>query len=574
MGFNSKTPALVPNVWLYRQSKAVFHYSDGLDLFAQRLPTALWLIATVAGAFFLARHAAGPTAAYLAATLTALDPNLLAHSSLLTVDVAFAAATALAVLSFLSLAKQPRVLPAVLLGAALGLALSAKFTALLLLVLPILLPILFPSMRISRPKDIIRLLFFLLLAVCTACVVINASYLFASVLTPLKDINFVHPWSQKAAAVLPNLRLPLPADFLTGIDICFQAERGTSWNTVLLGTTSGTGIWYYFLAVWLMKTPLLAIALSICGMLVLFRARVLVSSPPIRFIALSLGLFLFYFSFIFHTQVGFRYVLFCLPPFYALVGAGLAFWSRSSWRNAVLVCTILSSAGELSAYSGNLLAYTNIFVQPKAEAYRFLADSNIDWGQNRDKLSQWLEQAGISHAPVDPPHILPGVNIFSLNELAGVWWNFDEHKWARDNLRPTTHYGYTFIRFDVDQEKFASFLRDERTLKVPSLLPDQCRNSEPYQPLAAIEFQHNRTSGEIFCLLAKATSLVRFAAGLSSAQFGVVDNHGRCKTKQLQAGEQSWYRLKPGIHAFCISNKSSLLVEKISGQIQFSATLH
>ena len=52
--------------------------------------------------------------------------------------------------------------------------------------------------------------------------------------------------------------------------------------------------------------------------------RVLWTDPTLAYLGLGLALNLAYFSFFFATQVGFRFVLMCLPIVALIAGAGLA----------------------------------------------------------------------------------------------------------------------------------------------------------------------------------------------------------------------------------------------------------
>ena len=92
--FNSKTPVVIPNV-LARQT--VRRWADTRDLrlltFAARVPTLLWHLLLLLSVFLLTRSFVSPTAAYLATTGAALEPNLMAHASIATVDAAYALAT-------------------------------------------------------------------------------------------------------------------------------------------------------------------------------------------------------------------------------------------------------------------------------------------------------------------------------------------------------------------------------------------------------------------------------------------------------------------------------------------------
>src|SRR5437773_408416 len=86
------------------------------------------VLALVAATFALTRTLADERAAWIALGLTALDPSLIGHASVATVDVPYAAATVLVVWAGLTFAAQPSPGRGLRLGLALGLALLTKFT--------------------------------------------------------------------------------------------------------------------------------------------------------------------------------------------------------------------------------------------------------------------------------------------------------------------------------------------------------------------------------------------------------------------------------------------------------------
>src|SRR6185503_15041172 len=110
-------------------------------------------------------------------------------------------------------------------------------------------------------------------------------------------------------------------------------------------------------------------------------------------------------------------------------------------------------------YAGNPLSFTSAAVWPKRLVFRLISDSNVDWGQNRNKIAGWL----VREAPqgvLDPVHVVPGHNTFSLNALAGVW-DFEQHRWLREHASPRGHFGHTYLWFQVDDELYSRFLQED-----------------------------------------------------------------------------------------------------------------
>src|SRR5262245_12788251 len=87
--FNSKTPVTIPNVLAEKAARGL-GLPDDVVRFAARLPTLAWLAVLLLATGLVGRRLFGEEAGCLAVLAVALDPNVLAHGSLATVDVAYA----------------------------------------------------------------------------------------------------------------------------------------------------------------------------------------------------------------------------------------------------------------------------------------------------------------------------------------------------------------------------------------------------------------------------------------------------------------------------------------------------
>ena len=280
--------------------------------------------------------------------------------------------------------------------------------------------------------------------------------------------------------------------------------------------------------------------------------------PLLRLLAVNLIVFLVYFSLLFRVQVGYRYVLMAVPLAYVIAGAGLALLpSRPLWTilGGLVVVTALA---ENAAYLGNPLSFTNAAVQPKRLAYRLLADSNIDWGQNRERLPGWLAEREWNAARVDPVHLLPGRNVIDLNALTGVF-DFEQHRWVREHLDPGGHLGHTYLWYVVDNDTFNRFLYDTRRLLPDPFASTVCPDSLEYalQPNGSeVPFVRRRMprpdETSVACVVARRDTDVGFRVTKGSADVGVLVAPGQCRAQPLSEGQEVWWRLEPGTHALCV----------------------
>jgi hypothetical protein len=545
--FNSKTPIMVPNVLARELALRAGASPDG-ELVASRLPGLAWYAATLGVVFLIGRRHVSPTAAGLATTATALDPSLMANAAVATVDAPYTFATLWALAAALRFAEAPGPRRGGLLGLALGVAFVTKFTAVLLGPGLLLLPLAFRGWPAGGAR---RTLLGLAAVATVAVLVVDVAYLGIGLARPLGAIRWKSAVLEALAAALPGLRLPLPADFLTGLDICLAHERGRAWNVILLGRLYPDGVWHYFLSSWLLKTPVLLILAQLAGLAVALRARALFR-PALAFLGLNLLLHLGYFSVLFRAQIGYRYVLMCVPLLALLAAAG---WERCAprrWAPAAAAAVAALSAAESLPYLGNALAFTNLALQPKSAAFRYLTNSSIDWGQNRRKLRAWLPSQPFADAHLEPSHALPGVNVIGLNRLAGAV-RFEQHRWLREHATPFAHFRHTYLLFSLDEATFQRLLEEDRRL--PALPPGD-RSCAPEAttapvPLAAFGGFPDAAQAWLLCVAhAEAVDLV-----MRARQGGPAVGNPKALPRdweRLRPGDALWFRLEPGTQALVI----------------------
>ncbi len=556
----SQTPVTVLNVaadalgreLIKRYPSAVPPQHDTTWLFRRTATLALYLLLIVA-TWRLGTAVAGPTAGLLAGSATALDPSIIANGGLVTVDVAFGVATAAVLISVLRFGRAPSLWRAIMVGLAFGLAFSTKFTAVLLLFSVLTLPLSRANHRAPSLRDLVSLAAFACSAALWALLVIQAAFFFRHVGVPLGEMSFKGPLLSQVAARFPALPSPLPQELLLGIDRCMVSEHNQAWNSVLLNRFSTDGFWFYFPALFLMKTPVLALVATILGAAVAMGSGAMWTNPRLRWLTLTCGVCLLYFCVVFRAQVGYRYILFCLPLIYIIAAAG---WTKllatphSQWWPMLVACT---SAAELFAYSGNPLSFSNVLVQPKSSIYRYMADSNVDWAQNAAAVDRDLARLGIANVPRNPPHIVPGWNVLTTNWLAGAIWNRPQYRWVRENLAPDFVVQHTVLVYYISKSVFDRYLLAERTLR-PSSVPVPCAADTIIKDGASLDIKAGAMESK--CIETEGSTL-RIAAMNGTVVAGPIDIDGTCRLQWIPAANEIWYRLERGSHLFCISASPS-----------------
>jgi hypothetical protein len=556
---------------------------ERIQRFAARLPTLPWLAILLATVYGLGRSLFGEPAAHAATLAAALDPNLMAHASLATNDIAFTAATLLTLAAAVRLAKRPSPASAVLLGLALGLAFAAKFNAVLLLPSLLVLPLALTQFPRRAWRSVGRFAGILALVAAGAALAIGSAYLFRGLCQPLSSQRWMSTEMKWLAQACPSLAPPLPAGFLTGLDVTlgFQNVTGTlltghrrvDWPVLLLGHQYPGGVWFYFVLLWLLKTPLLVVAAVALGLGLLLRKGLLLTHPGARYLAASLAVWLVYLSFFLRAQIGYRFALLCIPPACLLAGAGLATLTWPAGRRMGLA-VVLVSLLENVLYAGNPLSFTSAAVWPKRRVFRLMADSNVDWGQNANRIEDWVKEARVPDPHLDPPHIVPGHNVFDLNKVAGVF-DFEQHRWLREHVDPVDHFGHTHLWFWIDDPTFERFVYERRRLVPLPLAASLCAGAGTrYAAGSRPEFQlsGNPSPGEAWIVCAETAregARLGLRAVRGHVRLGPVSPDRVPRWDTLEEGQVVWYVLEPGLHAFGLAqipNRRAWLPNDLDGR--------
>lgn len=562
--FQSTTPITLANVISKKVARRL-GITDGMtQVFISRLPGVVILGITYWCFYFFVKGYFGDNVALLATLIVILDMNLIAHSSVIAVDLAFTLATLLAIWAFMAYAdgeRPPSVERAAVCGLAIGFAFAVKYTAVLLVLL--YLPILaYAAQRLSRqgtPKGrvAIALLGHAGVAALVAIFVINVAYGFSGFFR-LSSLQLYSGFFRGLAQT--GIVMPFPEAFVSGLDKVLAVERYRPSNTVIAGRYFDNGVWYYFLLLWLLKTPISLVATGVFGTLLLAaRPAEWLRNTRLIYILICFIVFVGYFSLIFRMQVGFRYALMAVPLGAILIACGVANLSKGFQRDYsryIVLLVALVALAESLPYLGNPLSFSNSLILPKKDAFRWLADSNIDWFQNTQRDRNTISKR-FPGAVLDPPHIVPGINFFTLNRLVGVWRNFEQHKWLRDHVEPFGHINHTVVGFDVSQVQFEEFLAQDRAFSEPVSAKSACPETITYRTLErtgeiAIQQATSRKTFASVCLRVEAHTVLEITALMGSNRLGLYAQDGECVGEKLDAGQSLWFSLSPGVFPVCL----------------------
>jgi hypothetical protein len=165
-----------------------------------------------------------------------------------------------------------------------------------------------------------------------------------------------------------------------------------------LGQCSPRGWLLYYPVAFLMKTPVGTLVLILASLL-LYRAGSRLGRREANFLLLPPALLLAVMA-LARINIGLRYVLPAYPFLFVLASrlATLRALGGASgrWVSPILIGIplVLTAASSLRV-APHQLAYFNELVGGPGEGYRYLSDSNLDWGQDLKGLHAYLDHEGV-----------------------------------------------------------------------------------------------------------------------------------------------------------------------------------
>lgn len=381
-------------------------------LFRARLAIVALGAALALAVFWWTRLHWGLPAAALALLLCALSPDVLAHGQVVTMDLAVTLFIFLAVAGFERLAQ--RVTPSRVLatGLATGAAFASKSSAFVLI--PILGALAVRTAIASDswpaplgPRDsgpvaraasrVLRLAGLFAAIAGLALAVLWASYLMQPRLSPDPAVEASLEWERNwpkgrlagAVASVAKGSGALPEAYVFGVLKVFAHAEGRPG--FLAGERSDSGWWRYYPTTIALKTPPALFALLLLTLLARLEPRAAprvewcLWLPPLLYLALAASR---------PINIGHRYVLPIYPFLFVAAGRSAAWAAGAARPMARVLVAALAGACAASALRvhPHYLAYFSELAGGPANGYRYLVDSNLDWGQDLKGLASWLRR--------------------------------------------------------------------------------------------------------------------------------------------------------------------------------------
>jgi 4-amino-4-deoxy-L-arabinose transferase-like glycosyltransferase len=426
------------------------------------------VLATLALGFFVylwAYDLYGPRAALASSLLFVLSPNISAHGTLVTTDLYFALGVIVSLYYFRRYLLRPMLRNACLSALTLALAQLTKPFAIYLygvagcfLLLPFVLPNLRPTAGTLLTRRSITIYAGLVLVFFL--VVLNVGFSFDRPFIPLggyrfQSVSFIR---LQTLPVLRSFPVPLPYPYLQGLDMVKKNEQNgsTFGNIYLLGELgnhldpSFRGFKSYYATALFFKEPIALQILFVLGLVWVWKNR---SLSDFFFdealLLVAAAILLAWLSFFNRAQIGVRHML----PFFAIdvIIAGAAFVclnSMSRVRKAILCLLVLWLGVSVASYYPHMIPYMNEWVFNRKLAYKILADSNLDWGQNRRLVENFLKNN--PDVIADPTAPVSGRILVRADILVGVTETMpNQMLWLRCCHEPVAHVGYAHLLFVV-----------------------------------------------------------------------------------------------------------------------------
>ena len=416
-------------------------------LFWARIPMVLLLLLLGFYVFCWARELGGNKAGLLALFLFSFSPTFLAHGRLVTTDVGAAAGVFIGLYYFIRALKTPTKKNIILAGIFFGFAELLKFSVILLVPLFMFLAFIYWLAKSRKFKETLKIL---ILTFVIGYLLVGAVYQYHVWNYPAErqasDAKiFLAPYPQFLQDSLvwvadkPVLR-PY-AQYFTGLFMVFNRATGGN-TTYFLGEVSNQGWKNYFPVVYAIKEPL---AFHVLTLLALLYAAWSIKKPfkgwftghfP-EFAMLCFVALYWLSSLTSNLNIGVRHLLPTFPLVMVLVSLSITSGLQKI-NNLPLKKIITSLVAILLAWQiisvfnvfPFFLAYFNELVGGPQYSYLYVADSNLDWGQDLKRLAKWVGENLPAGRQVKIAYFGGGdPNYYLQNKIEGFNWQDRQTGW-------------------------------------------------------------------------------------------------------------------------------------------------
>ncbi len=306
------------------------------------------------------------------------------------------------------------------------------------------------------------------------------------------------------------------AQYLLGLIMVIQ--RSTDGNIVyFLGYVGSSGWWYYFPIVFLLKEPLPSLILILLGVIFAFSRWLKKTKEKLfdskehdsqlqKWSMISLIVFYWAYSMKSSLNIGLRHILPTIPFIYILTSASIKKWvekkrpiiKKNFWQKLFLSISEESKhlvkfgfifvllvwyLFETFSIAPQFIAYFNQLAGGPANGYKYVVDSNLDWGQDLKRLAIFVRKHHIRNLKLDyfgwadPTYYLKNkvhywasykgypkdggylaISLTTLQNAKGKLWPGqkrnpqDEYRWLKNPYKPYARIGYSIFLYKLPRK--------------------------------------------------------------------------------------------------------------------------
>ena len=484
-------PTDVNGEWNFGRALIFQTGNDAITLIrVAKLPMLLFFIISAWIIFVWTKKIFGDKPALLATFLFSFTPTIIVHSRLVTTDVALLAGVMASLYFFVHYLENQSTKNFWLAVIVFGFGQLTKFSAFLLIPLVVFLAILWAYANQQRLSGMIRMAWKAILIIV---------FSFAFVVGPIYQLHLLNYSGQKqkadATVILGSYGNRIFADsviwasdkpFLRpfaqyGLGVLMIFQRNVGGNqTYFLGNVYQTAVKSYFPVVYALKEPipfLILFVVAIMGFFTYVRSREKNFKYWIRNHFAETALFawaIFYWatSINANLNIGIRHLIPVYGATAILVAGQLSvLYEHVKAKRAYLafvgiMCSWLLA--ETIMVFPYYLTYFNEFAGGPAGGHRYVVDSNLDWGQDLKRLSDWVDTNNIKKISLD--YFGWADPSYYLGNKA-VWIRNGKYTSAKEFLRDNPAGGYiavsaTFYQQSIATDKNYSWLSEYQPIAI------------------------------------------------------------------------------------------------------------
>jgi len=257
-------------------------------------------------------------------------------------------------------------------------------------------------------------------------------------------------------------------------------DSAVGHHPYFLGKNTKEGLIWYFLIAFLIKTPIPFLILFFISFFTFNK-----NSKEFIFLIIPIIILFLYFSFINKIFIGVRYLLPMYPFIFVMISGGINEIKKNFFFKLIIVILcIWLVLGNFLIYP-HYLSYFNEFIGGPDNGHKYLADSNIDWGQDLILLKNHINKKNLSEffinywgpdslgyrnllnysifCETEDKYFNPPNNIFTLEELMKTRPNlfisvnsiyfYPETCWEfLRNKTPSSKGGYSIFYFNLSND--------------------------------------------------------------------------------------------------------------------------